>query len=328
MKKAKIKLITLLAIVWFSALYVHAQTCSLAGQGYLNGTGRVTLRWFTQTPPSQIQEFRIYAGWGINIPPAGYYTASGNALTFSIPFICPPNGGPVTIVEVRTNGSLCSYSYSGNLPHGTCPIVGAGVSVVHSASYRGALTRGQIASIFPDQGVTFTSQTETARVVPLPTTLGGLSVLVSGQLCGLFFSSPGQINFQIPEDVAIGPTELSLTVQHQDGRQWFGRPQVNPEAPGVFTASANGEGPASVTWYSWGVSIYGTGIHSPWATLILSDGRQVDAQWGGLAPGYVGLWQWNFLIPKPAALLNGQIKVWVDPCKCTGSYDTNGFSVR
>jgi uncharacterized protein (TIGR03437 family) len=57
------------------------------------------------------------------------------------------------------------------------------------------LAPGSIASIF---GQNLATETAVATSVPLPTSLGGTSVIVNGLLAPLFFVSPGQINFQVP----------------------------------------------------------------------------------------------------------------------------------
>lgn len=308
------------------------QACTLITQGYLGspnpqGLGTVNLLWFTRTAPSQIQEFHIFAGWAVNVPPVGYFTASGSARNYSVNYLCPVNGGAVTIQEIRTNGTVCSIAYTGNLPHGGCNGngSGAGVSVVSAANYRGSVTRGAIVGVFPDPGVTFTNATETARVLPLPISLGGVSVNVSGIPCGLFYVSPGQLNIQLPDSLPAGPTELSLTVTTSDGRQLYGKPQVNPHAPGIFTVSGDGTGQAAAIWYGGSVvSLYATGIHSKEATLFLADGRQINSQFVGDTPGYVGLQQLNFAVPRPSAALGAFVRIWV----AGGYYDTQGFSLR
>lgn len=311
---------------------VAAQSCTLVTQGYAGspapvGLGTVNLRWFTRTAPSQIQEFRIFAGWAVNVPAVGYFTASGSALGYTVNYLCPVNGGPVTIQEVRTNGTICSVAYTGNLPHGGCNGggAGAGVSVVSAANYRGNVTRGAIVSVFPDPGVTFTSATETARVLPLPVSLGGVSVTVSGIPCGLFYVSPGQLNILLPENLPDGPAEVSLTVTASDGRQLYGKPQVNPQAPGIFTITGDGGGQAAAVWYGGGVvSLFATGIHSNQATLFLTDGRQVEAQYVGVTPGFAGLNQLNFVLPRPSVAIGAFVRVWA----ATGYYDTQGFLLR
>jgi uncharacterized protein (TIGR03437 family) len=49
---------------------------------------------------------------------------------------------------------------------------------------------------------------------PLATTLGGASVTVNGEAAPLYFSSYGQINFQIPTDIAPGPALVQVGTAH------------------------------------------------------------------------------------------------------------------
>ena len=44
-----------------------------------------------------------------------------------------------------------------------------------------------------------------------PTTLGGATVTVNGKLAYLYFTSPGQINFQAPDDTATGTVNVVVT---------------------------------------------------------------------------------------------------------------------
>jgi uncharacterized protein (TIGR03437 family) len=77
--------------------------------------------------------------------------------------------------------------------------------VVNAASYGGSVkgealvVGGAIFSIFGEN----LAEPELRFGPPLPTTLGGTSVTVGGIAAPLFYVSPGQINFQVPQ--AIGP---------------------------------------------------------------------------------------------------------------------------
>src|SRR5436853_7442197 len=70
-------------------------------------------------------------------------------------------------------------------------------SVVNGASFESGVVRGSIVSMF---GSNLAQSTESAKHLPLPTTLAGTTVVV-GDLeleAPLYFVSPGQINFQLP----------------------------------------------------------------------------------------------------------------------------------
>lgn len=121
------------------------------------------------------------------------------------------------------------------------------VVTISAASFEAtALAPGAIVSAF---GAALSTGTEISNSVPLPTTLTGTSVRVKDsagveRAAGLFFVSPNQINFVIPEATAAGAA--TLTVQSGAGTS-TGTLDVKAVAPAIFTANANGTGaPAAV----------------------------------------------------------------------------------
>jgi hypothetical protein len=80
--------------------------------------------------------------------------------------------------------------------------------VLNGASYTQAIVPGELVSVF---GTNLSSSTNVARQLPLPTTLANTSVYLNDYSTPLFFVSPGQINFQVPWELA-GLTSISLTV--------------------------------------------------------------------------------------------------------------------
>ncbi|MFN0120912.1 MAG: Ig-like domain-containing protein [Blastocatellia bacterium] len=74
----------------------------------------------------------------------------------------------------------------------------------------------------------------------LPTDLGGTSVRINGRLSGLFFVSPGQVNYQIPAETTTGTATVQIT--SGDGTISSGTVQVSRVAPGLFTANSDGAG--------------------------------------------------------------------------------------
>jgi uncharacterized protein (TIGR03437 family) len=71
-----------------------------------------------------------------------------------------------------------------------------------------------------------------ATTVPLPNSLGGVTVQVGGIGIPLLYVSPTQINAQLPYEIAPGPTTLSVIV---NGSSSVAIPlTVAPTAPGLF----------------------------------------------------------------------------------------------
>ena len=200
--------------------------------------------------------------------------------------------------------------------------------VVNAASYQTTSgSPGSIAAIF---GTNLAATAEAAQTVPLPFQLGGTSVTVLGHAVPLFYVSPTQINFQVPE----GGTSV-VVVTTAAGSSFPSEPAEDTwPAAGIFTMDASGcrqgavldmaadgslsfnsaDGSASpgdwVSVYSTGITgIYTDGYAAPLAPLMGADigpGTEFDlgaaAQpgivgWAGLAPGFVGLDQINSQIP-------------------------------
>jgi uncharacterized protein (TIGR03437 family) len=98
--------------------------------------------------------------------------------------------------------SLTPAASSGIMP----PVVAAG-GVVPVFSSSSIIQSGSWASIYG-------SNLAAATIVwngDFPTTLGGTSVSVNGKRAYLWFVSPGQINFQAPDDPTVGMVTVSIT---------------------------------------------------------------------------------------------------------------------
>lgn len=118
-------------------------------------------------------------------------------------------------------------------------------TTVSAASFRpGPLAPGAIAAAF---GVALATDTAQAQL-PLPAILAGTSVSVRDSAgierpASLFFVSPMQVNYLVPETTAAGQAEIRIT--GQDGIVSTGAIDIAPVAPGLFAANANGAGAAA-----------------------------------------------------------------------------------
>lgn len=119
------------------------------------------------------------------------------------------------------------------------PVIAYG-GVVNAASFSGsALGPATVATIF---GSDLARTTEGAGAVPLPQTLGGARVLVNGRPAPLFYASPGQINFQIPDGLPVAPAApsdtaylASVTVERDGMSSNIGFIELRAAAPGIIT---------------------------------------------------------------------------------------------
>ncbi|QQS47984.1 MAG: hypothetical protein IPM66_04835 [Acidobacteriota bacterium] len=210
------------------------------------------------------------------------------------------------------------------------------IAVVNAASFNGDENRAfapeTIVAVF-GVFVTQNNQTYIADTLPLPTSLGGVSVTINSIPSGLFFTSTGQINLMIPPNVQDGVANIVIT--NSDGTMRNGTITIERAAPGLFSARANGQGAAAALTTTDGVVyntvfnpdgsekevsagttqqpnilvLYGTGLrYTPAATpgdengvaeavTVTIQGVQATVQYAGPAAGFAGLDQINVVIP-------------------------------
>ena len=113
---------------------------------------------------------------------------------------------------------------------------------VSAASFSTTLAADTITAGF---GTNLATGRATATTQPLPTSLLGTTVSVrdaagTTRNAPLFFVSPGQVNYIVPNGTAAGAA--TVTVISGDGSQAVGTVQIERVAPGLFTANANGQG--------------------------------------------------------------------------------------
>lgn len=134
-----------------------------------------------------------------------------------------------------------SYATSGPVGTGRGRIVNA--TTVSGGSFRAeAVSTESIASAF---GESLSNKTEAATTLPVPKQLGDVRVYVTDanlveRAAPLFFVSPTQINYLIPEGTVAG--EAKVVVVNQGTVVASGAVQVADMAPALFTANSDGKG--------------------------------------------------------------------------------------
>jgi uncharacterized protein (TIGR03437 family) len=185
-------------------------------------------------------------------------------------------------------------------------------------------------------GKNLASALAVAGAPPLPFTMRGVTLTINGAFSPLFFVSPEQINFQVPNIVASGPATVTLTITQ--GAQSTSVPVVvRPTAPSIFTINAQGTGQGSIVIAGTAtlasparpakigefLSIYCTGLgavsnspsvgnpapSNPLAQTqstptVAIGGVPATVQFSGLAPGFAGLYQINARVPTGVAIGN------------------------
>src|SRR5258708_9319310 len=113
------------------------------------------------------------------------------------------------------------------------------LTVFNSASGAAVVAPDSIASAFGKQ---IGASTVVASSLPLPITLGGVSVNVMGSMAALFYVSPNQINFVVPHATAMGMA--TVTIMNGDAMPPSTMVQVAAVPPGLFTANSQAPGAA------------------------------------------------------------------------------------
>jgi uncharacterized protein (TIGR03437 family) len=162
-----------------------------------------------------------------------------------------------------------------------------------------------------------------------PTELSGTSVTIGGQAAYVSYVSPGQVNVQVPDSLAAGT--YNLVVKSPLGNSQPYTITVADTQPGIFAPSslaidgkqyagiilADGSLAAQLT-PGQTVTLYGIGFGA--VTPTLNDGEIVRSAnsvslplqvffgntpatvtYAGLAPGTLGLYQFNVVVPNVAA---------------------------
>jgi uncharacterized protein (TIGR03437 family) len=210
------------------------------------------------------------------------------------------------------------------------------LSVVNGASfYAPPLAAGGIATIF-GQEMAFTSVA--AHGGQLPNTLGSTQVLLNGEPVPLLFASPERLDFQVPWGLS-GTSTAGLIVAVGGMTTDPVTLQLAGAAPGVFSLNRTGSGQGAVLNAQSGlpaaprgsipgvatdavhggdfIAIYATGLGAVWpapadgqppaaltATLetpmVTVGGVPATVVFAGLAPGIVGVYQINAVVPDDA----------------------------
>jgi uncharacterized protein (TIGR03437 family) len=113
---------------------------------------------------------------------------------------------------------------------------------VEAAAYAPAAAPGQIVALF-GLDLVVGDGSASASTIPLPRSLQNATVYVNGIAAPLFFTSDGQINYQLP--YATAPGEAAVVVLRDDGIAAHGKVSVRAAVPGIYTFGSSGQGQAA-----------------------------------------------------------------------------------
>jgi uncharacterized protein (TIGR03437 family) len=207
--------------------------------------------------------------------------------------------------------------------------------VVNAASFTAQISPGALASVF---GSNFTGTgLDASADLPLPSSLGGVSVLVNGKTAPVLYVNSNQINFQIPWETAPGSatvavsvngltsTKVNITVlaaapglffesSHavvQNSDFSLNSPSNPAKVGGTIIAYLTGAGPVS-NQPADGAAAGSSPLSEVTSTVTASIGGQpATVSFAGLTPDFVGLWQANIVIPSGLAQGNLPLTVTV-----------------
>jgi uncharacterized protein (TIGR03437 family) len=221
------------------------------------------------------------------------------------------------------------------------PVLASTSPVVNGASFLSgvAIAPGAIVSIFGSNLATGTMSNISS---PLAESLDGTSVLFNGNKVPLFFVSQNQINAQVPFNLPSGQVQVQVVngsatsaaasvpvAQFSPGifvvdytantgaiihtSNYSVVTPSNPAKPGESLAIfATGLGPVNMSIASGvaapSVPPFAMTVNAPTVTVA---GINASVPFSGLAPGYVGLYQLNFVVPTttPAGTQNLEVSV-------------------
>lgn len=234
----------------------------------------------------------------------------------------------------QNTGFVNSVSISVTGTTGGPPVI-VPQTVVSSSSYKsGAVSPGELISIF---GANLGPATPVSASGNLPTTLGGTTVKFDGVAVPLFNVSSSEVGIETPVTLVPGAT-TSIVVTSTYGTSTAVSLPVVPARPGIFTYESGGAGQASainqdgttngngtvttngsdkpappgtvIQLFASGLGtlnpVVATGAPAPTDPLAQATtmptatiaGLPADVQYAGAAPGLVGLYQVNLLIPN------------------------------
>lgn len=158
--------------------------------------------------------------------------------------------GRVTF-HVAGNAANGNGAQTGDFIYVTSASVQAGATLPNVASVSAAsFSPGPLApdAITAAFGAGFSQNVAVASSVPLPTTLDGVQVVLRDAFnverpAPLFFVSPTQINYLVPQGVFPGAVTVFVRRNTEDVAQ--GTITVETSAPALFAANSNGQGVAA-----------------------------------------------------------------------------------
>ncbi|MBN8729691.1 MAG: hypothetical protein J0L64_04060 [Acidobacteria bacterium] len=215
-----------------------------------------------------------------------------------------------------------------------------GVIVQNGANYLTRIAPGLVTTLSSrNLNYSFTDATrvfnELPNPIPMPRNLADIQVLIDEQPVPLYFISPFQINFLMPNGAPSSGTVELQVVQPSTGRVIAAtRITMDVASPAFFTVGSTGTGQiaslnqdnsinSDTNQLTRGqvIQLFATGaghipnappdgeqaqgaIATPTRPRVVVGAREPEIQYSGLAPGLLGVWQINVVVPDVTAPSN------------------------
>jgi len=204
-----------------------------------------------------------------------------------------------------------------------------GISLVNAASFLPGVCPGGLATIF-GQDLSDITGSITATTTPLPIELAGIQVQVNGIYAGMYSiantNGQDQISFQVPWETDTGPNAAQVTIFNSgdvvgtvQADSFIEDPGIfvsggypvaaapdgslisadNPAAPGdTLVVYTTGLGPVSLNLLDGDPAPLSPLAHTQDPFQVLVAGEPCEVAFSGLAPGFVGVYQLNIVLPS------------------------------
>jgi uncharacterized protein (TIGR03437 family) len=228
----------------------------------------------------------------------------GSVVAFNFPRII---SGPVARDDFANDSEIYISGTPAPPPLGTLRVVNR-ASMGHEPNVTKDVAADSIAAAL-GSALGFTSeQSQRQADGTFPTTVGGTTVTVNGQPAQIFFVSPTEVHFHVPDGTP--PPAAEVIVTNSDGFQSRVAVPTVRSAPGVFTKSGDGlgegmilnadtlqPGPFDPSSGNLRLIVFSTGVRNGSLVSVTAGGRALTLESIVSSPNMPGLDEVHVLVP-------------------------------
>ncbi len=271
----------------------------------------------------------IVTGTGSTLPTGSVSFFNGTTLLGSGSLSVSAGRATATLslqaAQLNSGSNQLTAKYNGDSSFNTANSAPASISVgaatgivitgaVNAASFKPVVAPGMILAVF---GKFLAGAAQSADVVPLPTSLGGVTATIGGVATPLYYVSPDQINLQVPYGSSPGGATLRVT---HNGQTATSALTIAASAPGIFmfdgapvpdqaakrgqtvTLYTTGEGAATPALVSGALPNSITTPRPSGDVTVRVGGVLATIAYLGVPPWAIGVTQINYTIPANAPI--------------------------